>query len=115
MENENLISWHDFQKVELRVGTITKAMSFDEARKPAYLLHIDLGPEHGVKKSSAQLTQLYKASDLVGKAVVCVTNFRPKQIGPIMSEVLVTGFPDAQGNVVLCIPDKNVPNGAQIS
>jgi tRNA-binding protein len=114
MEYENLISWSEFQKVQLRVGTIIKAMYFDEARKPAYILHINLGPELGVKKSSAQLTHLYSPSDLVGKLVVCVTNFRPKQIGPIMSEVLVTGFPDAQGNVVLCTTDKGVPNGARL-
>ena len=108
------IQWQDFEKVELRVGTIIKASQFPEARKPAYILEIDFGEEIGVKKSSAQITQYYKLKDLPGKQVVCVTNFAPKQIGKIMSEVLVTGFPDNYGQVILCTPDQLTPNGAKL-
>ncbi|HAB5397336.1 TPA_asm: tRNA-binding protein [Salmonella enterica subsp. enterica serovar Mbandaka] len=108
------ITWDDFAKVELRVGRIIKAEPFPEARKPAYKLLVDFGPEIGQRKSSAQVTGLYAADELVGKPVVAVINFPPKQIGPLMSECLVTGFPDEQGNVVLCVPDKAVPLGAKL-
>ncbi|GAB5522593.1 MAG: tRNA-binding protein [Roseivirga sp.] len=107
------INWQDFEKIQILTGTVVRVKEFPEARKPAWILYIDLGPM-GVKKSSAQITTHYTKEDLVGKQVVCVTNFPPKQIGKITSEVLVTGFPDENGDVVLCIPDKPVPNGAKI-
>ncbi len=107
------IDWQDFQKIQLTTGTVVRVEEFPEARKPAWILYIDLGTK-GIKKSSAQITDHYAKEDLVGKQVVCVTNFPPRQIGKIMSEVLVTGFPDENGNVVLCIPDKPVPNGARL-
>ena len=109
----NEISWGDFEKVELRAGTIVKAESFPEARKPAYKLWIDFG-ELGVKQSSAQITDLYQLEDLEGKQVVCVVNFPPKQIGPFRSECLTTGFPDEEGRVVLVSPTHPVPNGAKL-
>ena len=108
------IEWADFSKVELRVGTIIKALPFPEARKPAYILHVDFGPELGVKKSSAQITKHYSLEELPGKQVVAVVNFPAKQIGPINSECLVTGFPDENGDVVSAGPDKPVPNGAKL-
>lgn len=108
------ISWGDFEKVELRIGTVLSAELYKEARNPAYILKVDLGPEIGVKKSSAQITKHYLPEDLVGKQVVCVTNFPPKQIGKIMSEVLVTGFPDQNGDVILCVPDNSAANGVKL-
>lgn len=108
------IKWQDFEKVELRVGTIVSAKINDSARKKAYLLHIDFGQEIGNKKTSAQITDHYKAEDLIGKQIVAVVNFPPKQIGKMISEVLVTGFPDEGGNVVLCSPDLKVPNGSKL-
>lgn len=108
------ISWDDFAKVELRVGRIIKAEEFPQARKPAYIVHVDFGTEIGIKKSSAQLTELYSQEELVGRLVVGVVNFPAKQIGPMRSECLVTGFPDAEGNVALCVPDKPVPLGSKL-
>ncbi|MCB4321415.1 tRNA-binding protein [Alcaligenes sp. 13f] len=108
------ISWDDFANVELRVGRIIKAEPFPEARKPAYKLLVDFGEEIGQRKSSAQVSDLYVIEELVGKQVVAVINFPPKQIGPFLSECLVTGFPDEQGRVVLCVPDKTVPLGAKL-
>lgn len=109
-----LISWDDFERVELRVGRIVSAEPFPQARKPAYILHVDFGEEIGVKKSSAQITDLYTPDELVGKLVVGVVNFPPKQIGPIRSECLITGFRDANGRVALCVPDREVPLGAKL-
>lgn len=108
------IEWSDFTKVELRVGKVIAAECFPEARKPAYRLQIDFGPEIGVRKSSAQITALYEPASLVGKLVVAVVNFPPKQIGPIMSECLVTGFHNANGHVTLCVPEHEVPLGTRL-
>ncbi|MFT7670013.1 MAG: tRNA-binding protein [Planctomycetota bacterium] len=108
------ISWDDFTKVELRVGRVISAEVFAEARKPAYILQVDFGPEIGVKKSSAQVTEHYQSQELVGRLVVGVVNFPKKQIGPLMSECLVTGFHDADGAVVLCTPDLDVPLGTKL-
>jgi tRNA-binding protein len=108
------IEWSDFQKVELRVGTVIDVQDFPEARKPAYILQVDFGEDIGVKKSSAQITDLYGKEDLIGKRVVAVVNFPPKQIGPIRSECLVTGFHREDGAVVLAVPDGDVPNGARL-
>jgi len=107
------ISWDEFAKVELRVGQIVKAEIFAEARKPAYILHVDFGPEVGVKKSSAQIT-VYQPEALVGKQVVGVINFPKKQIGPVMSECLVTGFCNERQEIVLCVPDRPAPLGAKL-
>ena len=108
------IAWDDFTKVELRVGRVVRAEVFAEARKPAYVLHVDFGPEIGVKKASAQITQHYNPEELAGRLVVGVVNFPKKQIGPLMSECLVTGFHDANGHVVLCVPDADVPLGTKL-
>lgn len=108
------IQWKDFEKVELRVGKIIRAEVFAEARKPAYILQVDFGPEFGIKKSSVQITEHYDVETLPGKLVVGVLNFPKKQIGPIQSECLITGFPDDHGHVVLCAPDKDVPLGSKL-
>ena len=108
------ISWNDFMKVELRVGRIVAAEVFKEARKPAYKLQVDFGAELGIRKSSAQITALYQPEALVGQLVVAVVNFPKKQIGPLMSECLVTGFHNADGDVALCVPDKDVPLGTRL-
>ncbi|HEY7458962.1 MAG TPA: tRNA-binding protein [Xanthobacteraceae bacterium] len=108
------ISYDDFQKVDVRVGTIVDAQPFPEARKPSIKLVIDFGPEIGTRKSSAQLVKHYKPEDLVGRQVAAVLNFPPRQIGPMMSEVLTLGFPDEEGGVVLIAPDKKVPNGGRL-
>ncbi len=110
----NEISWQDFEKVELRVGRVVEATVFAEARKPAYVLRVDFGEEIGVRKSSVQITGLYTPEELVGKQVVGVVNFPKKQIGPLMSECLVTGFTTDNGEVVLCIPEREVPLGAKL-
>jgi len=107
------INWNDFKKVEIRVGTIIKVNDFPEAKKPAYKLEIDFG-ELGIKKSGAQITTLYSKDELVGKQVICVINFPKKQIGSFFSEVLTTGFYREDGNVVLAVPDKKVPNGSKL-
>lgn len=114
MEANETISWSDFMKVELRVGRIIAAEPFPEARKPAYKLQIDFGEELGIRRSSAQITDLYTPETLVGKRVVAVVNFPKKQIGPIMSECLVTGFHDASGHVSLCVPEHEVPLGTRL-
>lgn len=108
------IDWSDFAKIELRVGRVMTAKPFPEARKPAYKLCIDFGPEIGIRKSSAQITALYRPEELVGQLVVAVVNFPAKQIGPMMSECLVTGFHDENGQVSLCIPQHEVPLGTKL-
>ena len=108
------ISWNDFTKVELRVGRVLQAEVFKEARKPAYKLLVDFGPELGQRKSSAQITVHYQPEDLVGRLVVAVVNFPKKQIGPLMSECLITGFHNADGHVALCVPDGDVPLGTRL-
>jgi len=109
------ISWNDFQKVELRVGTIQAVDAFPEARKPAWKLTVDFGDDVGTRRSSAQITERYKAEELIGKQVLAVVNFPPKQIGPFMSECLVTGFSTEDGSVVLAVPDQAVTNGLRLA
>jgi tRNA-binding protein len=108
------INYDDFRKVDIRVGTIVAVDPFPEARKPAFKLTVDFGPEIGRRRSSAQVTAHYKAEELIGRQVAAVVNFPPKQIGKFMSEVLVLGFPDERGEVVMIVPDKLVPNGGRL-
>ncbi len=109
-----MISYDDFAKVDIRAGRITRAEPFPEARKPAYKLWVDFGGEIGEKRSSAQITKHYRIEDLVGRQVLAVVNFPPRQIGPMKSEVLVLGLPDAEGDVVLIGPSQDVPLGGKL-
>lgn len=109
-----MISYDDFARVDIRVGRITRAEPFPEARKPAYRLWLDFGPEIGEKRSSAQITRHYALEELVGRQVLAVVNFPPRQIGPVKSEVLVLGLPDAEGEVVLIGPGHEVPLGGRM-
>jgi len=109
------IEWSDFEKVELRVGKVLEVQDFPQARKPAFILKVDFGEEIGIKKSSAQITNLYTRESLLGKRVVAVVNFPPQQVGPFISECLVTGFYRADGAVVLAVPDGEVPNGSKLA
>lgn len=108
------IGFDDFLKVDVRVGRVIEAAEFPEARKPAYKLRIDFGPDIGIKKTSAQITKHYTPETLSGRLVMAVVNFPPRQIGPVMSEVLTLGVPDADGEVVLLVPDKDVPVGGRL-
>lgn len=114
MQEMETISWQDFARIEMRVGRVVAAEIFKEARKPAYILQVDFGEDIGMKKSSAQITELYSPEDLIGRLVVGVVNFPKKQIGPLMSECLITGFHNAAGEVILCVPDMDVPLGAKL-
>ncbi|MCS3454326.1 tRNA-binding protein [Aeromonas sp. BIGb0405] len=108
------ISWDDFAKVALMVGTVVRVEPFPEARRPAYKVWVDFGPEVGERKSSAQITALYRPDELVGRQIVGVVNFASKQIGPFRSEFLLTGFYQADGAVVMAVPERAVPNGARL-
>ena len=110
----DLIAYTDFEKVDIRAGRIIDVQDFPEARRPAYKLWVDFGPEIGVRKTSAQVVQNYTADQLKGRMIAGVVNFPPKQIGKYMSEFLVLGFPDADGNVTLIAPDKDVPLGGRL-
>jgi len=114
LSTDQFISWNDFEKVELRVGTVLSVDEFPEARNPAYKLSIDFGDEIGIRKSSAQITVHYQADELVGRQIIAVVNFPKKQIGPFMSECLVTGFADENGDIVLAQVERGVPNGARL-
>lgn len=109
-----MISYADFEKVDIRVGRITRAEAFPQARKPAFRLWVDFGPEIGEKRSSAQITKHYTIEALIGRQVLAVVNFPPRQIGPVMSEVLVLGVPDEDGEVVLLAPSQQVPLGGKM-
>lgn len=109
------ISWQEFEQVDLRVGTIVTAEAFEQARRPALILHVDFGADIGVLKSSAQITDLYQPDELVGQQVIGVVNFPPKQIGPIQSQCLITGFSQADGSVVLIQPQRPVVNGLKLA
>lgn len=108
------ITWQDFEKVDIRVGTIVEVEDFPEARNPAFILHVDFGVEIGLKKSSSQITDLYTKNQLQGKQVMAVVNFEPKQVGPIMSECLVLGFYRSDNSVVLATNDLPISNGSRL-
>jgi tRNA-binding protein len=108
------LSYEEFERVDIRVGRIVDVQDFPEARKPAYQLQIDFGPEMGIRKSSAQATKHYAKADLVNRLVIAVVNFPPKQIGPYMSEVLTLGVPDGEGGMVLLVPERDVPPGGRM-
>ena len=114
VDKRETIGFDDFLKLDIRVGTVVKAEPYPEARQPAYKVWVDFGAEFGVKKTSAQATAHYTVEDLIGRQVAAVTNFPPKQIGKIMSEILILGFPDGAGEVVLAVPDQAVPNGGRL-
>ena len=113
-EDEGRIGYEDFARVDIRVGTVTRAEPFPEARRPAIKLWVDFGPELGTRKTSAQITRHYRIEDLPGRQVAAVVNFPPKQIGTFMSEILVLGFPDGEGAVVMIGPDQPVPDGGRL-
>lgn len=108
------IAWEDFQKIDMRVGTVVDVQDFPEARRPAYKVKVDFGPEIGIKKSSAQITANHSKTDLLGRQVICVVNFKPKQIANYFSEILITGVADEAGNIVLATPESQVPNGGKL-
>jgi len=114
IEKMEIISWSDFEKIELRAGTVVEVKEFPEARKPAYQLRIDFGEEIGIKQASAQVTDHYTGEDILGRQVICVVNFPPKQIGPFTSECLVTGLYKQDGTVVLAVPEQPVQDGARL-
>ena len=109
-----IIGYDDFRKLDIRVGTVIEADPYPEARRPAFKLKVDFGPSIGVKASSAQITRHYRVDDLIGRQVLAVVNFPPKQIGKFRSEILVLGVPDPDGEVVLIVPEKTVPNGGRL-
>ena len=109
------ITFDDFMKVDIRCGTVVEASDFPEARKPAIKLKVDFGPELGTRKSSAQITDFYTPESLIGSKVMAVVNFPPRQIGPFMSEVLVLGFPDKEGRIILAWPGEDTPDGARLA
>lgn len=111
---DEALTWNEFERVDLRAGTVVEVEPFPEARVPAWKLLIDFGPRIGRMRSSARITDLYGPEDLVGRQVIAVVNFPPKQIGPVRSECLVTGFPDAEGRIVLAGPERAVPDGARL-
>lgn len=108
------IDYEDFDKIDIRMGTVIKVEPFEKARKPSYKIWVDLGPEIGIKKSSAQVTSLYNSDGLIGRQVVCVCNLKPRQIADFMSEVLITGFESLEGGIVLASAEREVPNGAKL-
>lgn len=110
----NTITWEEFEKVDLRVGTITRIEDNDKAKKPAYKVWVDLGAELGIKQASAQITHLYSKDDLIGKQVICVANFEPKRVAGFKSEVLITGFFNEDNVVIISQPERAVPNGAKL-
>ena len=112
--NKTLINWDDFLKVDIRVGTIIKAEKLTKAKNPSYIIYVDFG-EFGLKKSAAQITKNYLPKNLIGQQIIAVLNFPKKQIGPMMSECLVTGFLQSDGSVILAVPDKQVSNGLRLS